>query len=250
MSAMSVLRASETPPPANPFVRDAIASLRTVVVPGRPATYANLAVLRGMGLRWDPERHRWHGATTPDQVRELRERLGLEVRVFGVIEALPKGPAAPRPAIPRPTATPIALPTCDQPRRPHDGSRTCFESRIAIPSGEEPEEFPTSTRRFTVWETTSGMPDDCREEEERAVERRLSDLRGRVKSARTVVATMSGLAEILASDSQRAARFYARFAVTEATFRYGVLADFESSERFARAIRQPADPPIETNEQA
>jgi hypothetical protein len=29
------------------------------------------------------------------------------------------------------------------------------------------DEFPTPTRRFTVWETTSGLPDDSREEYER-----------------------------------------------------------------------------------
>ena len=38
---------------------------------------------------------------------------------------------------------------------------------------EEPEEFPTPTRRFMVWETTSGLPDDSREEDEREAERPL-----------------------------------------------------------------------------
>ena len=72
---------------------------------------------------------------------------------------------------------------------------------------EEPEEFPTPTRRFTVWETTSGLPDDSREEDEKEGERRLRDLRGRVKTARAVVARTPGLAETLAGDWWKAGRF-------------------------------------------
>ena len=115
-----------------------------------------------------------------------------------------------------------AVPDRDPTRRVHDGSRSCFESRIAIPTVEEPEEFPTPTRRFTVWETTSGLPDDCREEDEGQEERRLRDLRGRVKRARAVVASTPGLAEVLAGDWQKAARFYTKIGITEALFRGGV----------------------------
>ena len=217
MTAMSAQRFSEPLPPANPISpREVIASLRTVQVPGTTATYANRAYLRELGPRWDPGWHRWHGTTTADRVCELRERLGLEVRVFADLNTMPpKVPAAPRPAIPRPTVVATATPTPDGTRRAHDGSRSCFESRIAIPTVEEPEEFPTPTRRFTVWETTSGLPDDSREEDERAAERHLRDLRGRVKRARAVVASTPGLVEVLAGDWRKAARFYARFGVTE-----------------------------------
>ncbi len=75
MTASSVLSANGTLSTANP-PRDSEASVRTVLLPGSPATYANRAVLRGLGLRWDPANHRWHGTTTADRVRELRERLG------------------------------------------------------------------------------------------------------------------------------------------------------------------------------
>ena len=51
--------------------------------------------------------------------------------------------------------------------------------------------------------------------EERVAERRLADLRGRVKAARAVISGAPGLAETLTSDWRRAARFYARFGVTE-----------------------------------
>ena len=71
-------------------------------------------------------------------------------------------------------------------------------------------------------ETTSGLPDDSREADERAAERRLRDLRGRVKAARTVVSRTPGLADTLARDWRNAARFYARFDITEAQFRSGV----------------------------
>ena len=97
-------------------------------VPGTPANYANRAYLRDLGLRWDPAGHRWHGTTTVERVKELRERLGLEVRCFGDLEAPPKRPAAPKPAPPGlgPGSTPIApaVPASDPARRSHDGSRT------------------------------------------------------------------------------------------------------------------------------
>jgi hypothetical protein len=223
MTATSALSATGTPSIANPSLRDRIASLRTVVVPASPATYANRAALRAIGLRWDPVGRHWHGTTTSDRVRELRERLGLEVRCFGTLEAPPKGPAAPKPAPPRPAPGPgpIAVPTREPTRRPHDGSRTRVEARVAFPSLEEEVEIPTSTRRFSVMEITSGLPDDSLEEDERQEERRIRDLRGRVKRARAAVASTPGLAEILASDWRKAARFYARIGITESQFRLG-----------------------------
>ena len=156
-------------------------------------------------------------------MKELRERLGLEVRVFGDLEAPPKGPTAPKPAIPRPAGVPTAVPDRDETRRQRDGSRTCFESRVAIPSVEEPEEFSTPTRRFTALDITSGLPDDSREEEERQEERRLRDLRGRIKAAWAVVAQAPGLADILAKDWRKATKFYTRFGITERMFVHGVM---------------------------
>ena len=93
----------------------------------------------------------------------------------------PKGPAAPKPAPTGPA--PIAVPTRDTARRPHDGSRTRVEARVAFPTVEEEDEIPISTRRFTMNEITAGLPDDSREEDERQEERRIRDLRGRVKVA-------------------------------------------------------------------
>jgi len=58
MSAMSAPRASETPSIAE----------RAVLLPGSPATYANRAFLKGLGLRWDPEGHRWHGTASAENV--------------------------------------------------------------------------------------------------------------------------------------------------------------------------------------
>ena len=50
---------------------------------------------------------------------------------------------------------------------------------------------------------------------------RLPEFRARVKAARAVVATTRGLAELLARDWRKAARFYARFGITEGMFRRG-----------------------------
>jgi hypothetical protein len=222
MTATSAQSATETLSPANPFLRDLVASLRTVVVPGSPATYANRAALREMGLRWDPAGHQWHGTTTAERLRELRERLGLEVRVFGTLKP-PRRPSPPRPADPRPQLAATADRDRDPVGRLHDGTRTRSEARVVYRDGDEDaDEFPTPSRRFSVFEITSGLPDDSGEADERAEERRIRDLRGRVKRARAVVASTPGLAEALATDWSKAALFYARFGVTEAQFRHGV----------------------------
>ena len=71
-----------------------------------------------------------------------------------------------------------------------DYSRTRFESRVAFGGPDEDdyaEEVATPTRQFSLLEITSGLPDDSREADERAAERRLRDLRGRVKAARTAI---------------------------------------------------------------
>ena len=106
---------------------------------------------------------------------------------------------------------------------------TCFESRVAFGGpDEDAKEVATPNRQFSLLEITSGLPDDSREADERAAERRLQELRGRVKAARAVVATTLGLAETLARDWRKASRFYARFEITEAQFRHGVPCKSES----------------------
>jgi len=110
-----------------------------------------------------------------------------------------------------------------------DYSRTRFESRVAFGGPDESkdaEEFrATPTRQFSLLEITSGLPDDSREADENQARRRLHDLRARVKAARTVVSTTPGLGETIAADWQKAARFYARFGITEAELRHGVPAN-------------------------
>ena len=73
-------------------------------------------------------------------------------------------------------------------------------------------------------ETTSGLPDDSREADEEEAERRLRDLRGRVKAARALVSSTPGLAETLRGDWRKAACFYTRCGLTERQFRNGVTA--------------------------
>jgi hypothetical protein len=122
MTATSAHSATGTPSIAD-SPRDTVASLRTVVLPGSPATYEHRAELKQIGLRWDPAGHRWHGTTTAARVRELRERLGLEVRAFGVLEAPPKRPAPPKPVLPiRPPASEVVAPA-------RTAARTTFRAR-------------------------------------------------------------------------------------------------------------------------
>lgn len=87
---------------------------------------------------------------------------------------------------------------------------------------QELEEIGTPTRRLTVREITSGPPDDSQEENERPKDRRVRDLRGRVKRARAVVARAPGLAEILVIDWQEAGRFCVMREISESPFRHGV----------------------------
>lgn len=83
------------------------------------------------------------------------------------------------------------------------------------------DEDVAATSRFSERDVTSGLPDDSREADEQTAERRLRELRGRVKAARAAIATTPELAEILARDWLNAARFYARYGITEAQFRHG-----------------------------
>ena len=212
MTAISAPRATASELAANPFP-DHLAD-RTVLLPGSPATYANRAYLRDLGLRWDPERHQWHGTTSVQRVRVLRE-LGLEVRCFGTLEP-PRGPSPPRPALPSLVAARTVPSVWDPAPRPRDGSRTHAEARTVYREDE-----PASSR-LSEWDITSGLPDDSREEDERQEARRVRDLRGRVKAARAVVSKDPRVAEILSHDWRKAARFYARFGVTESTFQQGV----------------------------
>jgi len=99
------------------------------------------------------------------------------------------------------------------------------------------------------------LPDDSREADEKESERRLRDLRARVKVARSVVSTTPGVATVIATDWRKAAGFYARFGITETQFRHGVLATcpedadtcqsspsvLSEIERFS--VREPASMP-------
>jgi hypothetical protein len=109
-----------------------------------------------------------------------------------------------------------------------DYSRTRFESRVAFGGPDEDEDaevVATPARQFTLLEITSGLPDDAREADERAAERRLRDLRGRIKAARAAISANPGTGETLRQDLVKAACFYARFGITERLFRYGVSAE-------------------------
>ncbi|MFZ0891214.1 MAG: hypothetical protein WB778_06600 [Thermoplasmata archaeon] len=111
----------------------------------------------------------------------------------------------------------------DAARRPRDSARTSFESRTEFPGpDEDAEEIATPTRQLSLLEITSGLPDDARDADERMAERRLRDLRGRVKAARAALSVTTGAEEVLRQDWAKAARFYARFEITEENLRIGV----------------------------
>jgi hypothetical protein len=216
MTAMSARSASEL---ANAELASAG---RQVRVPGTARTYEVRDQLRGLGLRWDPATHAWHGTIRAGEEvvleRELRVRAQVvhPIEAFATTEASPAPPAGPKPPEPRPRAA-------GEPRgSPRDGSRTRAEARTAYrEGGEDGEEVPIHSR-FTVWDTTSGLPDDSREADERAAERRLRDLRGRVKAARAALAAAPGAAEAMGADWRKEAAFLACLGISQAQFRNGV----------------------------
>ncbi len=171
-------------------------------------------VLRGMGLRWDPVSHAWHGMLPVDQGSRLARELGLRPQIVPTIEAF-ASPATPG-VVQRPPAGPRGP---VRPRIPRDGSRTRAEARVAFPEAGPDEEDGIDSRRFSLLEITSGLPDDSREADERAAARQLRDVGARVNAARAMVATTPSMAETLARDWRKAAWFYARFGITEAKCR-------------------------------
>jgi hypothetical protein len=219
MTAMSARSASElaaaelaTPP-------------RHVSVPGTARTYEVRDRLRELGLRWDPASHAWHGTIRAGEEVVLERELRVRAQVVHPIEAFaadatPAPPAGPKPPEPRPRAA-------SEPRGPpRDGSRTRAEARTGYREGEDEDGEESLVRsRFTVWDTTSGLPDDSREADERTAERTLRDLRGRVKAARAAISRVPGASEVLRADWRREARFLARFGIAQAQFRHGVAAD-------------------------
>jgi len=227
MTAMSALRATSEPvPPTSPPAASASFGGVRVVIPGTDRTYANREVLRGLGLRWDPPTHAWHGTLSAHERELLRERFRVAVRPVVPLEAFP----APAPPVPDPPTRPHGPslgvgtpPACRAPTR--DYSRTRAESRIAIRDTADELADPWEALqggRFSLLDITSGLPDDSRDADEQVAARHLADLRGRVKRARAVIATTPGLGEILARDWRRAVMLYARFGVTEEWVRNGV----------------------------
>jgi hypothetical protein len=226
MTAMSAPRSASEPAAAEH------ADLAPVRLPGSARTYEVRDILRGMGLRWDPISHAWHGTLNPERRALLERNLGLRPRPVVPIEAFStpgrpvQGPPAAARAFPRPvrTGSEGAPPSS----RPRDSSRTRVEARIAFPdAGNQDERSPT---RFSTWDTTSGLLDDSREADERAEELRLRDLRGRVKAARKAIAITPGAAEAMRADWLKEAGFLAQFGITQAQFRRGVLGN-EPSDR-------------------
>jgi hypothetical protein len=204
---------------ANPFPPTA-----HIRVPGSARTYEVRDVLRGMGLRWDPVSHTWHGTLPADKESRLVRDLGLRTQIVPTIEASASraAPVAAQKGLEGPRG-PV------RPRVPRDGSRTRAEARVASPDSDPDEEDGVDSRRFSLLEITIGFPDDSREADERAASRQLREVCARVKAARALVEQNPGVVETLSRDWRKAAWFYARFGITETRYRHGAP-DLEAEE--------------------
>ena len=197
----------------------------SVRLPSSRRTYELRDVLRGLRLRWDPATHAWHGTLAVAQRTALERDYGLPLRTVVPIERFVAEEEPPARKEPPSPPSQSFVPSAR--RVVHDSSGTRFESQLALgeadeEEGEEPADPASETRRFSWFETTSDLPDDSREADERAAVRRLRELRACVKAVRATVATTPGLTETLVRDSQKATRFYARFGITDVQLRQGV----------------------------
>jgi len=129
--------ASEPVPPtlSNPPTRAGPAG--PVLIPGTERTFEHRDVLRGLGLRWDPPTHAWHGSLSQSEAEHLRRSLGIAVRPVVTLESFPEPPAASPMEPPRGPSPPFPI---TPPRRAvRDYSRTRAESRIAFRVPDAPE---------------------------------------------------------------------------------------------------------------
>jgi len=130
---------------------------------------------------------------------------------------------------------------------------TRFESWVRFcHKDDDAEEIATPTRRFSLLEITSGLPDDSREADERAAEQRLRDLRGRVKAARATISAIPSVEAVLRHDWIRAARFSTRFGITERQFRRGVppLEGFSDDDLLYNLMEVPVNTRAELRSRA
>ena len=121
--------------------------------------------------------------------------------------------------------------------------------RTSVGTGNDPAEIVTPTRRFSLLEITSGLLDDSREADDRASERRLRDLRGRVKAARAAVSRTPGALEVLRQDWVKAAQFYVRVGITEWILCHGVppsgsLSELDSRSELNSPFTDASDGPL------
>src|SRR5580700_2164338 len=101
MTAMSARSASEL------AHADLASSCRHVRVPGTARTYEVRDQLRGLGLRWDPATHAWHGTIRAGEEVALKRELRVRAQVVHPIEAFavvasPMPSAGLKPREPRP----------------------------------------------------------------------------------------------------------------------------------------------------
>ena len=205
-----------------------------VRLPGSTWTYRSRELLKAIGLRWDPATHAWHGriaasdraalalggasrVTRAAPLESFAEGESREESVAGRPPRPPEPPRGPRPTAPTFVGT---LP------RPRDYSRSRAEARSFYRPDDEVEpdvdaEDSSTTRRFTAWETTSGLPDDSREADELRAERALRETRARVKAARALASNHPDLARALSEGSHRTSWFLARWGVSGEQFRGG-----------------------------
>lgn len=97
---------------------------------------------------------------------------------------------------------------------PRDARRTRSEARLAYRTPLVGGEDGVDDRRFSVLEVTSGLPDDSRDQDQRARARVERQRQGRVKAARAALEAHPEARDVVLHDQTRLRMFCARFGVT------------------------------------
>ena len=107
MTAMSAPRSVSNAEPVPTTSPARVGRSGRVLIPGTDRTFEQRDVLRGMGLRWDPPTHAWHGSLSQGEVDHLRRALGIAVRPVVTLESFPEPPAVAHEEPPRGPSPPV-----------------------------------------------------------------------------------------------------------------------------------------------
>ena len=182
-----------------------------VYVRGDQRTFELRERLRAAGMHWLPDSCSWSGIVPESFVPQMQAE-GLQV-----VPLVPEGHRLDRFAE-RESVTPVPSERVPA-HKPRSRPRKEVHVRL---SDEQRAGVFLPEHGWDTRDITANLADDTREADERRVERRLRDLRSRVKSVRALINADPFIQVTLATNPEKAAAFYAIHGVTSVQVRQGV----------------------------